>query len=295
MKKIFFTMMTAAAVFALASCDKNGGSETPEDQNFIEEEGSFTYYGETYRTVTLSDGSVWMAEPLRYVPEGLVPSDDPTNADAHIWYPYTISSTDGSAAAATDEATIRANGYLYDLQAVFGTEITADNCGSFEGAQGICPDGWHIPTRADYLALCGYSNKTAAEGAVAETDENALFYDAEYNGGKISSFNDAGWNFVLSGWMQRANFGAEGKYANTPVISESNCSIASFYGKPALSYYMSSTSYQPVLSDEGELTNIQFFSLMTTFTSSRYPEGRVTVAYASSVAGQQVRCVKDAR
>ena len=220
MKKIFYFSMAVAATFAFTACEKTGnGNQEETDPNFTENEGSFTYYGETYKTVTLENGSVWMAEPLRYVPEGLTPSENPADASAHIWYPYSISE-DGTAVAATDEETIQANGYLYDLQAVFGSEITVDNCGSFEGVQGICPKGWHIPTRADYLALCGYSNMTDETGAAPETDETAQFYDAGYNGGKVSSFNDAGWNFVLSGWMQRADFGAEGKYANTPVLSE---------------------------------------------------------------------------
>lgn len=94
--------------------------------------------------------------------------------------------------------------------------------------------------------------------------------------------------------MQRVDFGTEGKYANTPVLSESNCSVETFYGKPALTYYMTSTLYKTFTNeDDGTLSKIQFFSLMTTFTKS-YTEGRVTLAYASSVAGQQVRCVKDA-
>ena len=140
MKKIFYFSMAVAATFAFTACEKTGnGNQEETDPNFTENEGSFTYYGETYKTVTLENGSVWMAEPLRYVPEGLTPSENPADASAHIWYPYSISE-DGTAVAATDEETIQANGYLYDLQAVFGSEITVDNCGSFEGVQGICPN-----------------------------------------------------------------------------------------------------------------------------------------------------------
>ena len=93
--------------------------------------------------------------------------------------------------------------------------------------------------------------------------------------------------------MQRANFAAEGKYSVTPVLSESNCTVSEYYGKPGLTYVMSSTSYKPAFNSENELTYIQFFSLMTTFTAAKYPEGRVSLAYASTVSGQQVRCVKD--
>ncbi len=39
-----------------------------------------------YKTVTLKDGRTWMAENLRYVPEGKTPSSDPAE-EAGIWYP----------------------------------------------------------------------------------------------------------------------------------------------------------------------------------------------------------------
>ena len=67
------------------------GPDTPaEEVSFEEFDGYFVYDGEEYKTVTLSDGSVWMAEPMRYVPEGYTPSGDPA-ADSHIWYPYSLS------------------------------------------------------------------------------------------------------------------------------------------------------------------------------------------------------------
>ena len=52
--------------------------------------------------------------------------------------------------------------------------------------------------------------------------------------------------------------------------------------------------YKPIYStaNPDELTNIQFFGQMTTFTSI-YPEGRINVAYVSTLSGQQLRCVKD--
>ena len=40
-----------------------------------------------------------------------------------------------------------------------GKEVTEENCYEFEGAQGICPEGWHIPTRPEFVGLCGLSNK----------------------------------------------------------------------------------------------------------------------------------------
>ena len=303
MKKLIYLTAAALAAFAFTACEKTGGNENEEtDPNFTENEGSFTYYGETYKTVTLENGSVWMAEPLRYVPEGYTVSADPADDNAHIWYPYELINETGEpskinadeARALTDSESIEAKGYLYDLHAVFGTEITADNCGSFEGAQGICPKGWHIPTRADFLSLCGLSNK--AEGEEGNTvDENALFYDSSYGGGNVTLFNQAGWNYVFSGCRMKSNFNATGTYQLTQQWS-GNSSLTESYGEPGITYIASSTAYKVVTDkeDETKVTNIQFFGMMTTFIKKNSPEGKVNVAHVSTMTGQQVRCVKDA-
>ena len=312
MKKIYSIMMAAAIAFAFTSCEEGtldgsddteqggGGEGTDNPGGETQDPNTLTYGGVTYKTVTLSNGQTWMAEPLRYVPDGMTVSNDPADDNAHIWYPYELTNegeitaiTATGASALTDEASIAEYGYLYDMYAALGgIEITADNCYNYEGAQGICPDGWHIPTRAEYLALCGYANKTTPEGE-AETDATALFFDQGYNGGKISLFDEGGWNFVRSGYRQKNNFASKGQYSLTQLYPN-NTSLEDQYGTQALTYIMASTCYQPTYNTDNELTNIQYFSLMTTFSSKLYPEGRVTVAHSSICIGQQLRCVKDA-
>ena len=246
------------------------------------EDNELVYGGVTYKTVTLSNGQTWMAEPLRYVPEGMTVSSDPAAADAHIWYPY---STDGTTTTAlTDDASIAKNGYLYDMYAALGVaELSADKVAEHEGAQGICPDGWHIPTWQEYYDLCGYSNKTATVNT-SQTNPDALFYDSAYGGGSIKKFNEGGWNFVLSGVRMKSNFTATPSYQKTKVTSTTDPDLA---GKPSVNYFMTSTFYQ-----EGT-NNFQFMCLATTFTSS-YPEGRATMMFAHCETGQQLRCIKDA-
>lgn len=70
--------------------------------------------------------------------------------------------------------------------------------------------------------------------------------------------------------------------------------LEKYKGQPALTYIMSSTCYKPKYStsDPTQLTDIQFFSQMTSFTKI-YPEGRINVAFTSTKSGQQLRCVKD--
>ncbi len=275
------------------------GPDTPsEEVQFEEYDGYFIYDGVTYPTVTLANGSVWMARNLSYLPEGYTPSGDGTDPDAHVLYPYELRNDGGEpsainateAVALTDAESIEEKGYLYDAYAIFGTdEITADNIHSFEGAQGICPPGWHIPSRADFFALCGLSNKDdSGEETGNQTDENALFYDAGYKGGKRTLFNDAGWNYQLAGCRQLTGSSDARiyKYSLTQLYS-GNTTLTDSLGLPALNYIMSSTGY---VSSVGTL---QLFSMMTTFTNV-YPEGRVNVAYATLGTATPVRCVKDA-
>ncbi len=302
MKK-YLMFMLAAALFASCSDDDKlpKEEETPGDTNFEEHDGYFVYHGETYKTVKLDNGTTWMAEPLRYVPEGYTPSSDPT-ADSHIWYPYKLiveddnKATADDAEALTDEISIKKLGYFYDMYiALGGKEVTEDNCYEFERVQGICPEGWHIPTREELFNLCGLSNKAVDETG-NKKNENALFYDANYGGGNISKYNAAGWNYVLSGVRMQSNFTATATYQLSRVYSGNTTEeiLDKYANQPALTYLMSSTCYKPnySTSDPTLLTNIQFFGQMTTFSKS-YPEGRVNVAYVSIKSGQQLRCVKD--
>lgn len=267
-------------------------------------ENYFMYDGERYSTVTLSNGTTWMAEAMRYIPDGLTPSADAT-ADAHIWYPYKLTLKDGATSindttseALTDAESVKAKGYLYDFYAALGKkEVTVENCNDFEGAQGICPKGWHIPTRAELFDLCGLSNK-AAEGETGnQTNESALFYDANYTGGNMALFNAAGWNYPLSGTRLQSNFTSAPSYQSSIICDRNTVegtTPAAYFGQPALTYIMTSTCYKPIYSTSNpdELTNIQFFAQMTTFTT-KYPEGRINLAYIGIKSGVQLRCVKD--
>ena len=169
----------------------------------------------------------------------------------------------------------------------FGAEITADNFKTFEGCQGICPTGWHIPTRAEFLAIVGASNKTDGETA-STTDETAVYYDATYQAARIKTMNDDGFNMDFAGSLMRNNNTTTGKYQVT-ITKTGTCSVEAWIGKNAVTYYMGSTGY--TLSDTA--TNRQFMSLMTTF-SSVYPEGKMHVAYSNYLGGYSLRCIRDA-
>ena len=263
-------------------------NEIPFEEHL--DENYFLYDNVKYNTVTLANGTTWMAEPLIYLPKGYTPSTDPT-ADSHVWYPYEIKA-DGATVATTEESAIKELGYLYDFQvALGGKEITESNLNSFEGAQGICPKGWHIPTRLEYFNLVGKTTNDL-DGKVPADGDKALFYDAVYDGAKISSLNNAGFNYQFSGVRMATSLTGAGSYQKTAIAEDANIQTA-WHGKPAMNYLMTSTAFKPVYnSTSGLLTNIQFFGLMSTI-NAKYSEGRLSLSYVSIKAGMQLRCVRD--
>lgn len=201
-------------------------------------------------------------------------SDDPAAGD--VWYPY---STDGTnVTVLKDEASIKAKGYLYSYNALLATEITADNFDKLEGVQGICPPGWHIPTRQEWFVLCGNSNRSALLGEPTGTkiDNAALFYDTTLNYAPVSKFNEAGFNFTLSGCIGNSKYSAL-------MIDSSVSDVESYFGQNRMAYIAASSANSAT----------QFFALMTTFTMPN-AKGKVSLSYATlGKVGVQVRCIKD--
>lgn len=280
MKKFIAMMMVAAAVFA--ACEKENKEEGPVEEGPVEEPNTVKIGDVTYKTITLENGLTWMAEPLRYVPAGKTVSDNPKEGQG-IWYPYTV--VDGVPTAQKDEATIAKQGYLYDAATAFGVDaITTENFGTFEGIQGICPEGWHIPTRTDFIITFGYSNK--AEGETdAFIDNTATFYDETHNGGSVVKANEKGFNFSFAGSV------ISGAY-NKMVVDEKVSDVTEFIGRNRMNYIIGSTPYKMTTNDDGSIKQAQYFHLMSTFTTA-YPKGRLTAAYGAYNTAGEVRCVKN--
>ena len=254
---------------------------------------AFWYGDKQYPVVKLDDGKWWMAAPLAYVPAGKTVSADPVD-DNGIWYSYNVEG--GKAVALTDKN----DGYLYDYPTAMGkaasditfgtqTDWQTGNYREFEGAQGICPPGWYIPTRADFLKLVGSSNKDDTRGETDAVDDNtAVYYVTACKGSSVKRFNEAGWNFSFLGARNKTSNTATGAY-NVTVTDASKCSVAEWIGNPALNQVMSSTAYKPNVAG----TSFQYFCMMSTFTSA-YMDGRLTLSYAQYLQGVEVRCVRKA-
>ena len=243
------------------------GSTEDLPVEFTEYEGYFVYDGVEYKTVTLADGNTWMAENLRFIPRGRTVSSDPTE-DAGIWYPAS------NADKVADPALAETLGLLYDAATAFGAEITVDNAATFEGTQGICPTGWHIPTVAEMTGLVGHCSNSAminTEGA---------YYDAAIKGASLAALEEAGWAWQFASMRNKTNTAGNGSYTVT--------NYNGVYG--IMSYLIGSSNYQVTKNDDGSLKNVQYYYLMPTYNASNE---KVTVAYGNFLAGASLRCVKN--
>ncbi|MCQ2176676.1 MAG: PL29 family lyase N-terminal domain-containing protein [Bacteroidales bacterium] len=271
----------------------------PKAVSFEEHDGYFVYDGERYNTVTIN-GRVWMAENLRFVPEGFTVSDNPSNLavspDQSIFYPY-VPGEDIAAGSAkpvvdpTNTELIKSNGYFYSAYAALGVgEINDANGKTLEGLQGICPRGWHIPTRAEYFALCGAYNKSAYWGdAAAGSDPTAYCWDpaadAKIGYATPAKFNEAGFNWKPYGTATPVHTSTVDADYSTNVIQEKNCEIPEYVGKPGLTYFWTSTANITASSS-------QMFVLASTFASS-YKKGRISLMFGNTTYASLVRCIKD--
>ncbi len=232
------------------------------------------YAGEKYKTVVLKDGRTWMAENLRYVPAGKTPSSDPADGSG-VWYPCNLSKV-------ADPDLVKTNGLIYSYPVLLGMEggLTAENYDKYEGAQGICPEGWHVPTMAEWL-------KVAGQGSGGLMDSTSPYFDANQAGAPIPALNADGFNFGNCGYVN----------ANNATAVPAYMAIASAANKEmfGMAYYAGSTAYQVTYNTAGDaasgVKNIQYYAAMVTYNAMY---NRVQVAYQGGFGGAPVRCVKNA-
>ena len=244
------------------------GSTEEIPVEFEEHDGYFVYDGVEYKTVTLADGNTWMAENLRFIPRGKTVSSDPAE-DAGIWYPA------ANADKVADPALAETLGLLYDAAAAFGVEeITAENAGTFEGCQGICPTGWHIPTVAEMTGLVGHSSNSDL------VNPDGAYYDATIKGASLAALAEAGWAWQFASARNKTSVTGNGTY----MVTNYN----DIYG--VMSYVIGSSLHQVKTDADGVLTNVQYHYFMPTYNASNE---KVSVAYGNFLAGASIRCVKN--
>lgn len=191
-------LLAAAAGMLLAACERTspengdgagGGPSGGDDEPGISvpkpETGEMTDArdGKVYGTVTLGD-QVWMSENLAYMPEGEQDTDISWDEPRYyVWGDYLLDS-ESDIESEMARASLEAYGVFYNWWAAMdGDPAPAEGA----SARGICPEGWHIPSAAEwdglvtYLSESGFSSSEedplAVAKALATDEENVWMVD----------------------------------------------------------------------------------------------------------------------
>jgi uncharacterized protein (TIGR02145 family) len=119
---------------------------------------------EVYNAVLIGN-QCWMAENLKYLPEVHLAATG--SRTLPHYYVYGYNGTDVNAAKAT--ANYQNYGVLYNWTAAM-TGLPSSNTNP-SGVQGVCPDGWHIPSSNEwtqilnFIASQGFPNTNVINGA----------------------------------------------------------------------------------------------------------------------------------
>ena len=237
-----------------------------------------TYDGVKYSARKMKDGKVWMTENLRYIPAGYTPSDDVNNVTAGVYYPVTLNAAGDGMEFSKDASVIEANGYLYQSEVALGRKVgyiqDEETAKSLEGAQGICPKGWHIPTAADIMGLVGKAVTPYT------TNEDAPYYDKDKKNATLALLNEDGFNFYPCGAVTIGNMTAT--KASLMGYLKTNP------GKITSGYYCGSTSTGATKDKSGNITGYQFLAIMPMANN-----GTANGSKLSHRIGASVRCVMD--
>lgn len=221
--------------------------------------------GNHYNAVRIGN-QVWMAENLAYLPGVAGPGTG--SSTTPYYYVYGYNGTDVNAAKTT--ANYTTYGVLYNWPAAM--HGAASSTANPSGVQGICPDGWHLPSNAEWTQLENY------------LADNGYNYDGTTGGGidKIAKAMASS-----SGWSSHSGTGTVG---NTDFATYRNKS--GFTALPGGGRKHDGTFYN--IGDHGYWWGAtQDLSVSAFYRILRYDYGHVTVFPVDKEFGFSVRCVRD--
>jgi len=119
--------------------------------------------GNHYTTVQIGS-QCWMAENLAYLPS-VSPSSTGSNTSPYYYVPE-YQGTNVSLAKATSN--YQTYGVLYNWTAAINGDTSSNTIPS--GVQGICPDGWYLPSNAEWMILSdSLGGNSVSGGKMKET------------------------------------------------------------------------------------------------------------------------------
>ncbi len=169
--------------------------------------------GRVYETVQIGN-QCWMAENLAYLPE--IPSPAETGSPNKPFYYVYGYNKENSIEEAKASDNYKRYGVLYNWPAAVDANIidlTEDQIKErFEGKQGVCPNGWHLPTDEEWAALeakidseydydyfidnIGWRGKDVGAKLKVETEE----YENKWNDRREYNCDSEGSAYLCSGF-----------------------------------------------------------------------------------------------
>ena len=192
-------LLLCAAAFLAVACDKEEPVPTPENpanpSDTTQVDPSEEVFipnavtdidGNSYDAVRIGE-QVWMASNLRttkYADNTPIPLGD----TASYTNPYRY-------APNNDEGNVAEYGYLYNWEAVMhGASSSTANP---SGVQGICPNGWHVPSDAEWTQLTDYVS-SHSEYVCSGNGANIAKALAADHGWQITAYNECAVSYDQS-------------------------------------------------------------------------------------------------
>ncbi len=179
----------------------------------------------TYNTVQIGN-QCWMKENLRTTRysngTSIALGSSTSTTTAYRYYPNNSSSN------------VNTYGYLYNWKAVM--ESSSSSSANPSGVQGICPNGWHVPSDAEWTQLtnyvgsqmqyqCNNSSDNIAKALASTTGWNSSTNTCTV-GNNPSTNNATGFSALPAGYFNYGNYDFFGGYATFWSVTELNGSLA---------------------------------------------------------------------
>lgn len=174
----------------------NTSEEGWSNNTFTDERDDKIYHYTTIGT------QVWMTENLAYLPE-VSPAVYSSSTEPH-YYVYGYNGTNVTTAKLTSN--YQTYGVLYNWPAVMAGSTSSSANPS--GVQGICPDGWHLPSEEEWIELRNYIDPFNFGLWLKETGSTHWFND----GFSLEGVNYSGFTALPGGEFSSVSFSAIGNY-----------------------------------------------------------------------------------
>ena len=152
--------------------------------------------GNFYKMVKIGN-QTWMAENLKYLPADANINWGEVSETEPYYYVCNYQGTDVEAAKATSNYSTY--GVLYNWLAAMAGESSSESNPS--GVQGVCPDGWHLPSYNEWMqldnALSGENHGSQLAGNIALWTDNSDI--------NTSEFGTSGFNALPGGQLENPN------------------------------------------------------------------------------------------